>query len=125
MNERHEVFELQKIKREILTHGRIYTFERKELNKYGEETGKAESVATVRGIYHTSSGYERKTKSDATLTHSKEQPKILCLYDESENVMFSDFVIINDKKYIVTAIDNIAELGIVNDISLEVQIERR
>lgn len=53
MNEKMLQIELNKVKREIKTHGRSYVVKRTILNSYGEDTDKQEEVVEVQGLFHT------------------------------------------------------------------------
>lgn len=111
--------ELYKVVREIKTHGESYTFERSKLDDYNEPTEEKETVATVNGLYHVTKGYVSKTVGDATTTHSKGQPMILAVYEETENIKEQDRVTVEGKPYKVVGRTNVGEYSILNDISLE------
>lgn len=83
MNEKMLQIELNKVKREIKTHGRSYEVKRTILNNYGEDTDEQQSITEVQGLLHTEKGYITKSVSDGSKTHSKGQPKLMVAYDDS------------------------------------------
>lgn len=119
MNEKLLIMELNKVNREIKTHGNKYTFEKDVLDEYGEPTGETEVVCEVSGLFHISKGYVSKKFSDATVTHSKGQPMIMMQYSEGEQIEQGMFVEINGNRYNVTGTNNIEEYSIILDVSLE------
>lgn len=114
--------ELHKIEREICMHGSQYTFERNILDDYGEPTGTTE-VATIRGLFHISKGYINRNVSDGTVIRTKGSPMLLAKYNDTLEISQGDYIHINEKKYVVNEINNIMELDIVSDISLEVVLD--
>lgn len=118
MREQLRKQELSKAVREIETHGEEYTFEREKLDEYNEPTGEKEKVAIVKGLYHINKGYVSRTVGDATTTHSKGQPMILAVFEETENIREQDIVTVEGKLYVVIGRTNVGEYSILNDISL-------
>lgn len=115
--------ELHKVEREICMHGSQYTFERNILDDYGEPTGETTEVATIRGLSHISKGYASRNVSDGTITRTKGSPMLLAKYNDTLEISQGDYMHINEKKYVVNEINNIMDLGIVSDISLEVVLD--
>lgn len=108
------------ILRNINTHGQEFTFERDERNKYGEPTGAKTTVATVKGLFHQSRGFMTKNVSDGTVSRSKPQPQILCLADaDVKLVQQGDTLEYLGQLYTVVGVDDVNNLGIACDISLE------
>lgn len=120
MNETLLEYELHTVKREIQTHGTFFRFVRQKLDDYGEVAEGVEESTEVNGIYHTEKGYLSQTTGDGTITHSKGQPCILCLYEDTANIEVGDRTILNDKVYTVVGKNNIQQYNIVCDLSLEV-----
>ena len=50
---------------------------------------------------------------------------LLAKYNDTLEISQGDYIHINEKKYVVNEINNIMELGIVSDISLEVVLDGR
>ncbi len=61
--------------------------------------------------------------SDGTITSAKGSPMLLAKYNDTLEISQGDYIHINEKKYVVNEINNIMELGIVSDISLEVVLD--
>lgn len=114
--------EQNKIKREINMHGSTYEIYRTALDDYGESTDKQALVGEIRGLFHVSSGYETRNADDGTVTHSKAQPMLLCIFEESNNIQNGDYIKINRNDYKVVSKTNISEENILNDISLELML---
>lgn len=119
MNEKMLQIELNKVKREIKTHGRSYEVKRTILNNYGEDTDEQQSITEVQGLLHTEKGYITKSVSDGSKTHSKGQPKLMVVYDDSVLIKNGDTIQINENIYKVIEKNNIQEFNIVCDISME------
>lgn len=119
MNERLLVLELNKVKREIATHGTSYTFKKDILDDYKEPTGETEVVCVASGLFHITKGYLTKKFSDSTVTHSKGQPMIMLSYEDGKQIKQGMFVEINGNKYNVIGNNNIQEYSIISDVSLE------
>ena len=119
MNEKMLQIELNKVKREIKTHGRSYEVKRTILNKYGEDTDEQQSITEVQGLLHTEKGYITKSVSDGSKTHSKGQPKLMVAYDDSVLIKNGDTIQINENIYKVIEKNNIQEFNLVCDISME------
>uniref|UniRef100_A0AAU8AYD5 Uncharacterized protein n=1 Tax=Dulem virus 36 TaxID=3145754 RepID=A0AAU8AYD5_9CAUD len=120
---RNLLFELHKIKREIIVHGDVYDFHRIIKDEYGESTEQAEYVLSTRGLFHTEKGYVSKSVTDGTYTHTKGTPKLLVVYECSEKIENGDIVAIGKNKYIVIEKNNIEMFDIVTDISLELIVD--
>lgn len=115
-------FEREKVKRNILAHGCEFTFVRPVKNNFGEYTGETTSVVTLNGLFHQSRGYISQSTGmeDGKVIRSKPQPMILVLFDEYSDLIFTeDTVIYKGTKYRVTGKNNINNLDISYDISLE------
>lgn len=112
--------EMQKIKREIETHGKPYTVYRNILNEDGEPTGDVEQITILCGLFHITGGYVSRETYTGTETRTSRSPMLLCLWDDSETVKNKDFVIINDQRFNIINKRNVNEYKIVCDMSLEV-----
>lgn len=119
MNEKMLQIELNKVKREIKTHGRSYEVKRTILNNYGEDTDEQQSITEVQGLFHTQKGYITKSVSDGSKTHSKGQSKLMVAYDDSVLIKNGDTIQINENTYKIIEKNNIQEFNIVCDISME------
>lgn len=117
------VFELYKVKREIEIHGCEYDLYESIKDRYEESTGDIRVINTFRGLFHISKGYSNSRVSDGTETHVKGMPMILCRYDDAKSMKRDMRVIVNNKTYVITDINNIQEYNIVVDISLELVVD--
>lgn len=112
-------FDIASVVRAIRTHGQEFTFKRYNTNDFGEPLAEY-TETTIQGLYHQTRGYITKSVSDGTISRSKPQPQILTLVDEtSKSLLVGDEVEYNEKTYKVTGIDDVNNLGIAIDISLE------
>lgn len=119
MNEKMLQIELNKVKREIKTHGRSYEVKRTILNNYGEDTDEQQSITEIQGLFHTEKRYITKSISDGSKTHSKGQPKLMVAYDDSVLIKNGDTIQINENTYKVIEKNNIQEFNIICDMSME------
>lgn len=115
-------FEEYKIKIELKRSGIDYEFKRAIKNDFGEPSGEPEFIGKLKGIYHEENSNIQITTGDTTQVRTKKIPMILCLYEDTANLVLSvgDVVKINEKTLKVTGIVNISEWNIIADISLEV-----
>lgn len=111
--------ELHKVVREINTHGSTYQFYRDKLNEYEETTGDVENVGEIKGLFHQTKSYISRKVTDATETRTKGQPLIMMCYEDSKGIQNGDKVNVAENEYRVTGINNINELCIISDVSLE------
>lgn len=113
-------FGITQISRAIKTHGQDFIFKRAELDINNEPTDRYNTVATIQGLFHQTRGYITKNTNDGTQSRSKPQPQILTLLSEgSKLLLLGDELEYNQKRYTVTGVDDINNLGIALDISLE------
>ena len=111
--------EMNKVLKEITIHGLKYQFRRDKLNEYEESTGEEEKVIECKGLFHQTKSYISRSVSDATTTQTKGQPLIMMGYDDSKSIQSGDKVNVSGNEYRVTGINNINELCIISDVSLE------
>ena len=115
-------FELYKIAREIQMHGETYRINELVYDEYGKPTGEQNSIADVRGLFHTTKGYITENISDGTKTHSKGQPLSLLRYEDSELIQNGHILEIGSNRYKAIEKNNIQMYNIVCDISLELVV---
>lgn len=115
----NEAFQLNKVRRLILTQGQPFTVLRPGANEFGEPNGTTESY-NIAGVYHETTSYLTKTTVEATTLVKKSCPMILALWESIvDKLKESDLVTFNGSPYRVGAIKNLAEANLVADISLE------
>lgn len=117
------LWEMQKVKREIETHGEMHTFFREVLDLDGESTGETEEIKTIEGLAHISGTYVSRETTDATEVRTKRQPMLLCLWEDAKEIKNKDFVFINEQRFVVVNKRNVNECNIVCDFSLEVVLD--
>ena len=112
-------FDVSTVTRAINTHGQEFTFKHHSKSAFGEPDTEFTTI-TVKGLFHQTRGYITKTTSDGSITRSKPQPQILALVNESSgSLTLDDTLEYKDQNYRVTGVNNINNLDIALDISLE------
>lgn len=113
-------FDIAKVKRAINTHGKQFTFKHYSKNNFGEPTGEYTSIS-VKGLFHQTRGYITKNVSDGTIYRSKPQPQILTLVsNDATSLTIDDELTYNNSIYRVVGVDDVNQLGVALNISLEV-----
>lgn len=112
--------EMQKIKREIETHGKLYEFFRETYDIDGEPTGEVEQKSQACGLFHVSGGFVSRETYTGTEIRTKRSPMMLLLWEEAKEIQNKDFVIVNGQRFNVVNKRNVNEYNIVCDLSLEV-----
>lgn len=119
------LFLKNKLMRHIEWNGQELTFYRNEKNHYGEidEEG-IEAKFTFKGVFHDGGGYGgmlnvEMYERDGSRTTTKFKPMILCSYEDGKNLAVDDWVKIADNVYHVVGKNDVKNLRIVFEISLE------
>lgn len=120
--------QLMRLAREAHRRGRCYEILKSVKNQYGEpardENGKyiLEDKGWIRGIYHTSNSYVSQTVGDVGIGKTKQTPMILTPYYFGHEIEAGDIVLADDGTYYtVTDINDISEMMVAFEISLEVK----
>lgn len=114
------------LKRQILLKvkrvGVVAEFYKQKLDERNESTGDFELKANINGVFHQVKTYQKKTVSNITTYSSRPQPSFMCVDDEYKKVSvdMNDLLKINGKEYRIVAVNNIQEMNVVYDFSLEV-----
>lgn len=117
------LFLKNKIARQITLNGQQFSFKRRTIDKYHQQSAEEEEVTTVAGLYHETVSYVRENSSDSGRMVSKPQPMILLLCDdESKKIRHNDTVYIGECTYHVVSVKDVKNLGVAYDISLEVVV---
>lgn len=126
-----ENFLKNKITRQIKWNGKSFTFIRYKKNEYHEiNYNEVEMEVTLEGVFHEGGGYGGMLNielysRDGGRTVTKMKPMILCLKsEESTNLIIDDVVKVGDYIYKVVEKNDIQNLGIAFEISLEIVNER-
>ena len=116
-----------KFLRSKLTHqldfrGTDFTFSHFVEDKY-HRTDSTPVAIQLRGVYHQSTTYEKKTSQDGALINTKPKPMILCLYEDGSRLTKGDTVLIEGVEMTVSGVENVQQLSVAAQISLEVPNE--
>lgn len=119
------VFLRNKIERQIKWNGQEFEFLRLKKNEHHELTEDIEKTFKLNGVFHEGGGYGGMLNiemygRDGGRTVTKMKPMILCLYEDGVNLDTDDVVFIGDYKYHVVEKNDIKNLKIAFEISLEI-----
>lgn len=116
-----------KITRQIRWNGKSFTFIRYKENDYHEKNyDEVEMEVTLEGVFHEGGGYGGMLNielysRDGGRTVTKMKPMILCLKtEESTTLKMDDVVKVGDYIYKVVEKNDIQNLGVAFEISLEI-----
>lgn len=116
-----------KITRQIKWNGKSFTFIRYKENDYHEKNyNEVEMEVTLEGVFHEGGGYGGMLNielysRDGGRTVSKMKPMILCLKTEESTVLKMDDVVkVGEYVYKVVEKNDIQNLGVAFEISLEI-----
>lgn len=121
-----EVFLRNKIRRQIKWNGQEFIFKRYALNDYSEiDYNTVDKEFIVNGIFHEGGGYGGMLnielfERDGARTTTKMKPMILCLYEDGKDLDMDDIVEISDYKYKIVDKQDIKNLNVAYEISMEV-----
>ncbi len=121
-----DVYFRNKIKRQIEWNGQEFVFTRYALNEYEEiDYSKVDKEFHLKGIFHEGGGYGgmlniQVYERDGARTLTKMKPMILCLYEDGKDLDMDDEVIISDYKYKVVDKNDVKNLKVAFEISLEI-----
>lgn len=114
------------LKRQILLEvkrvGVVADFYKQKLDERNESTGEYEKKESICGIFHQVKSHQQKTVSNIITYSTRPQPSFMCVDDEYKKlfVEMNDLLRINGKDYRIVAVNNIQEMNVVYDFSLEV-----
>lgn len=115
-------FERHKLIRFIKSQGRTYTFTAPGTNRFGEPTGQGKTVG-VSGVYHETQGYVTNSATDGSNIKSKPESLIMCLVEDTRELVREMVVTIRGKEYKVVDLRDVNNLGVACDISLELVLK--
>lgn len=118
------LFFKNKIFRHIQWNGQDFIFYRFKRNEYNELTDEVESEFYIKGIFHEGGGYGGMLnielyERDGARTLSRMKPMILCAYDQGKDLLIDDWVKISDTTYRVVEKNNVKNLNVAFEISME------
>lgn len=120
-----EVFLRNKLERQIKWNGQPFKFIRYKRNDFHEITDEVEKEFNFNGVFHEGGGYGGMLNiemygRDGGKTVTKMKPMVLALYEDSVEIDTDDYVNIGDYIYKVVEKNDIKNLHIAFEISLEV-----
>lgn len=118
----NKCIELYKVQREIKMHGSDFTVKRDKINEYKEPTGERETITTFRGLFHITKTFQTRNIEDGTVTRTKGQPMVLVDYKNTTSIKNGDILEYNGLEYTVADVNNIEQMNIIADISMELII---
>ncbi len=105
------------IKRKIENLGVLAKLSRKQKNKYGEEIEPLE-LFDIKGFFHTQNNYVGTNLQNSGETLQKTQPMFFTMLNS--HIQKDDLLTINNVTYKIKQINDINNLNVVIDLSLEV-----
>ncbi len=119
----NKCIELYKVQREIKMHGSDFAVKRNKIDEYKEPTGEQETITTFRGLFHISKTFQTRTVKDGTVTRTKGQPMVLADYSDVGEMRNGDVIEYNGLEYTVADVNNVEQMNIIADISMELIID--
>ena len=112
-------FQIERISQNIKHHGTEFTFKSFKLDEFNEPTKDYDEIQ-IKGLFHQSKSYVSSQTTNGTISRSKPKPMILTLIDEiSSSIQMNDIVKYHGNTYKVIESNDLNNLGIALDISLE------
>lgn len=113
-----------KLMRHIAWNGQEFEVFRYGRNEYGELDENIIESFKFKGLFHDGGGYGGMLnieiyERDGARTMSKMKPMILCTYEDGVNITTDDWCMIGGDKFNVIDKNNVKQLGIMFEISLE------
>lgn len=116
---------LSMVRRQIMWRGRTIIICRQKLNEYKEATKEFEDFQFKGLFFIDSSGHKSLINADGSTLPSKSVPYVLALFEDCSHIEPENLILINDKRYAVTGIENVQEQNLIGLISLEELYENR
>ena len=118
MRRNDTLFLAQKLDRQLNMRGSDFVFSQAGEDKYHRATGSVE--VPIKGIYHETVTYQSKNTATGSTTHTKSSPMILCRWSEGSQLKAGATLEWSTGKYRVTGVEDIQQLGVACQVSLEV-----
>lgn len=109
-------FQAQQINRILELHGQHCSFSRESENKFHEKAWE-EGWLKCRGLFHESNGFLNVSLIEAGKVRTQKEPKLLVRYTKDINK--NDKVVVDGAAYKVIGIDDLGNLHLCLDLSLE------
>lgn len=118
-------FMRSKIIRQVKWNGRDMKFVRYKRDIYNQVTDEVDEEINIRGVFHEGGGYGGMLnielyENDGARTVSKMKPMVLCMYEDGIRVDIDDEVKIGGYWYLVVEKNDVSNLGVAFEISLEI-----
>ena len=110
--------QIYKVAQNVRVQGSSFLFARPRENEFGEPTAGSTPIE-VQGLYHTTGGYVTSNGADGSTTRAKRSPMVLALIEGGKTIQTGDTLSYKGRNYKVTEVQDICELGICAEISLE------
>ncbi len=111
---------LHRLLQSICWRGHVYEFKRLQRNEYGELGNEPTPVAQIQGIFHNGTlSHISLITSDAGTVPAKSVPCILTAWGNAEKLKLEDVVEVNRERFSVSGIENIGQMNIAGEVSLE------
>ena len=109
------VRQIHLIKRALKQSGQSCVFARQGENEFHEPSGDV-TVLKCNGLFHEANGFLNVSLADAGKVYTQREPKLLIMYAD---VRKEDQVTVNKAKYKVIGTDDLGNLHLCLDLSLE------
>lgn len=105
------------LKRAIEQYGQNAEIKRDRKNLYGEPSEIPETICDFRGLFHTTNLFLALSHLEAGQKTSQNQPQFFILY--RDDIKNKDLLYLGEKSYTITGINDLGNLHICIDLSLE------
>lgn len=113
MNFTHQIYLLQQA---VRCRGQDFVITRQGGNEF-HEPGEEKEICQSRGLLHEANGYLGISITDAGEIYARKEPKLLVMY--TENILKGDMASDGKMKFKITGIDDLGNLHLCLDLSLE------
>lgn len=115
---------LHRLSQQIAWQGKRYTFYRRQVNEFNEQSTEPAKLSDIKGLFHNgSSNHVVVNTTDNGQVIEKNTPYIMTTWGQGKMLQLNDEVTINEKTYRVTAVANINEYSLIAEVSLEVILD--
>ena len=115
---------LHRLSQQIAWQGKRYTFYRRQVNEFNEQSTEPTKLSEVKGLFHNgSSNHVVINTTDNGQVIEKNKPYIMTTWGQGKILQLNDEVTINSNTYRVTDVYNIGEYNLIAEVSLEVILD--
>lgn len=118
----NKTFLKNKVSRQININGQEYKFIRYGIDEFSQKTNDIEKIISLNGIFHVAGAglLISLSESEGTRVPTKQNPAIICLFEDGKDIKNDDEVLISGELFKVVDKVNINMFDIAYDIFLEV-----